>query len=210
MIPRRLLPYFLTALFVLMLAASICEGAGRWNAAEEPPLDVGATVLSLRRYDHGTYLGVMRDDGRQEWIDIGRDEGLEVRTGQRVAYSPRSRPYESRIFGWVRTAHDFRILQHQQQQEERIYHGSGPDGTIILTDNPSAKMTVKDSPSEEVPKKTRKKAKKSGSRTEEEDIVVVNQEDLVKQKEMTEEYYRYLERTNIEKPARRAKRARPL
>jgi len=207
MIPRRLLPLFLTALFVLMLAASMCEGAGRWNAAEEIP-DVEATVLSLRRYDHGTYLGVMRDDGRQEWIDIGRDEGLEVRTGQRVAYSPRSRPYESRIFGWVRTAHDFRLLQ-QQQEEERIYHGSGPDGTIILTDNPSAKMTVKGSTPEEVPKKTRKKAKKSGSRTEEEDVVVVDQEDLVKQKEMTEEYYRYLERTNIAKPVRRAKRARP-
>lgn len=204
MTPRQLILLVLT---VLVLSVSLCE-AGRWRPAEEPVLEVEATVLSLRRFEYGTYLGVMRDDGRQEWVDIGRDEELEVKVGQRVAYWPDSRLYENKAFGWFRTANDFRILP-PQQQEEQVYHGNSPDGTIILTDNPSPEMAVK-GPAEEPPKKSGKKKKKSASPPREEDEVIeVDQEDLIKQKEMTDEYYRYLERTNIEKPLRRAKRARP-
>jgi len=209
MILRVRVTFFVTILLALTLSAPLCEGAGKRQAYKQPVHEVEGTVLSLRRYEMGTYLEVLRDDGRQEWVEINREEGLDVRPDQRVAYTPEIQGYETERFGWLRTGHDFRILP-PTPPEERIYQGSERDGTITFTDNPSESMPRKDFSSAEALQKSREKSKKTDSRMQEQDeIIVVDQEELLREKELSEEYYRYAEQTNAVKPARKAKRAKP-
>jgi len=187
-------------MLVLLLAAPWCEGARRKKP--EPPQDVEATVVSLRRYEIGTYVEVMRDDGRYEWLEINREEGLEVKPDQRIVYSTQSELHEHKSFGMVRYGVDFRVLP--PQHDEQVYREISPDGTPVFTDNPKV------IPAAKVPE-TKKPGQKASRKKPEEEVIVVDQEELQKKEAMTEEYYRYLERTkpSADRPPRKAKRAKP-
>lgn len=182
---------------MLLLTVSLCEGARKKKAESLPSSDVEATVISLRRYELGTYVEVMRDDGLHEWIEINREEGLEVKANQRIAYSTRSRAHESTAFGMLRSSVDFRILP--LQRDEQIYSETSPNGTPIFTDNPSVIHP------EDISATKRPKVSMQPGIDE---VIVVDQEELGRKEAMTEEYYRYLEQTNTDKPMRRAKRAK--
>jgi len=190
----------LIAMIVLLLAAPWCEGARK--ARYKQPQDVEATVVSLRRYEIGTYLEVMRDDGRYEWLEINREEGLEVKPDQRIVYSTRSELHEHKSFGMVRYGVDFRVLP--PQHDEQIYRETSPDGTPVFTDNPKTIPAVKAT-------ETKKPGPKAARQKPEDEVIVVDQEELQKKEAMTEEYYRYLEqtRTSSDRPPRKAKRAKP-
>lgn len=198
----------IAASLLLLLTAPPEVEAGKWKHPPPPGEEVEATVLSLRRYELGAYLEVLRDDGQQEWIEIGREEGFEIRPEQRVAYSAGSGSHASSRFGRVKSAENFRILT--QQRDGRIFTGEAPDGSIIFTDTPSTPMEFNGAATTGSSQgKDKNPKKKKTNRGEEEEISVVDQEELLRKEEMEEEYYRYLERSKAGKHIRRAKRAVP-
>jgi hypothetical protein len=206
----RLVSILTISILILLLPAAFCEGARKQNGYIAPVSEVAAEILSLRRHEHGTYLEVQREDGTQEWIEIGREEGLEVKLGQRIAYTPYSKAYESQAFGRLRTGHDFRILP-QQRGEDDIYRGSGPDNSIVFTDNPRPNTNIERATADGKPMNNRKKPAKKSVKEEEE--LVIDQEDLIQQKAQMDEYYRYLEQTSSERGVRtpkKAKKAMPM
>lgn len=204
---RRFSPILLF-LLVLLLEAPLCESAAYRRSYSLSTNEVEATVLTLRRYETGTYMEVLRDDGLQEWIEINREEGLDVRSGQRIAYTPISPPHEHYMFGRLRTGHYFRILP-QEQGDQPVYQGRETDGAMIFTDNPKENMRLKEPSGDGPGNENRKPQKKGAKGKDREEIIVVTPEQLLIEKEMTDEYYRYLERSNTGKPVRRAKKAMP-
>lgn len=197
------------ATVVLLLAVSPCAGASNKNAAPVSIVDVTATVISVRRYELSTYLEVERDDGIQEWLDVNREKGLTVKPDQRIAYSTRSNAHASESFGTIRYGVDFRILPHLR--DDRIYQGTSSDGVIILTDNPSSDMVLKESFPESSTETTQKYSKnKNASQADADEVIVVEQDELLKNREMVDEFYQYMSDNKQEiKVPRKAKRAKP-
>ncbi len=198
---RRCLHVCLT-LLILLLVAPQCEGARRKKPEQLHTPDVEATVISLRRYQLSTYIEVLRDDGLQEWLEINREQGLQVKPDQRIVYSTRSEAHENTAFGKVRYGVDFRIIP--RQHDDQIYRETAADGTPVFTDNPSVPRSAESSGT----KKTNSKVSREQGIDE---MIVVDQDELRKKAEMTEEYYRYLEQNNTDtyRPVRKAKRAKP-
>ncbi len=197
----------LILLFFLLMWEQSCEAASRKKTVTYPTTTVEATVLSLRRYEHGTYVEVLPDYGQQEWIEISREYGFMVKQDQRIAYTVRSPAHEDKHFGRLRTAYDFRILP--QLRDDHVYQGSAPDGSLVYTDNPSTAITIMKTPTVDSSKENRKSQQsKLPIETNSDEMLVVDQDDLLREKELTEDYYRYLDRTNVEKPIRKAKRAK--
>jgi hypothetical protein len=185
----------MTAMIVLLLAVPWCEAARRWQA--EPLGDVEATVISLRRYEHSTDLQVLNDEGQQEWLDVNREQGLEVREGQRIEYSRSSEPSENMSLGMVRYGVEFRILS--PEPDKQIYRETSPEGTPVFTDNPTS-----------VPSSDPDKLKNSASREQGFDEVIIADPEETRRKEaIMEGLYRYSEQASRSKPERRAKRAKP-
>jgi len=207
---RRWFCLCLTMIVILLLAAPLFgEAKRRRQAAPPPPTpDVEANVISLRRLQLGTYVEVLRDDGKREWIDIKSEEGLEVKAGQRVAYSTRPTAHENSAFGTLRSGEDFRILT--PQNEDRVYRRTGSDGTQIFTDNPSTEVDLKKSaPGKTATKGKKKQSVKASKKPVKDEVVFVDQEERRKQEAMMEELYKYSEQASIKSPERKAKRAKP-
>lgn len=196
----------LTIMLVVLLAAPLFGRDRRKSVAREPIQDVEATVLSLRRYQLGTYVEVMRADGKHEWLMVSDEEGMEVRVGQRVAYTTEDTAIWNASFGsMLRHGAGFRILQ--LQRDDRVFQGVGPDGTTIFTDTPSAEMSPQETATG-VQKHTGTK-KRRGEEPLVDEVVVVDPEEEREKEAMMNELYRYAERANTQKPVRKAKRAKP-
>lgn len=207
---RRWCSSCLLVTIILLLAAPLF-GESRRRRYVPPPAptpDVEATVLSLRRLQFGTYVEVMREDGIQEWIDIKNEEGLEVRTGQRVAYSTRPSVYENNSFGRVRTGEDFRIVA-PHSDNDRVYRGTGSDGTMVFTDNPTTDTNLNKTAQGEMKQKGKKKSAKPSRKQADDDVVYVDVEERKRQEALREELNHYSEQVSVIIPERKAKRAKP-
>lgn len=206
---RRFCSSCLIGTVILLLAAPLF-GEPRRRKYVPPPAptpDVEGTVISLRRLQFGTYVQVMREDGIQEWIDIKNDEGLGVRSGQRVAYSTRPRAYENNHFGMVRTGEDFRIVT--PHSDGQVYRGIGSDGTMIFTDNPTTETNLNKEIPGETKQKGKKKSTKASRKQADDDVVYVDLEERKRQETLREELNNYSEQVSISIPERKAKRAKP-
>lgn len=207
---RRWCSSCLLVTIILLLAAPLF-GESRRRRYVPPPAptpDVEATVLSLRRLQFGTYVEVMREDGIQEWIDIKNEEGLEVRTGQRVAYSTRPSVYENNSFGRVRTGEDFRIVA-PHSDNDRVYRGTGSDGTMVFTDNPTTDTNLNKTAQGEMKQKGKKKSAKPSRKQADDDVLYVDVEERKRQEALREELNNYSEQVSVIIPERKAKRAKP-
>lgn len=205
---RHWLHSSLMTLLVTLLAVSDCAGASKKRAVQVSIEDVKATVISLRRYESSTYLEVLRDDGTQEWIEVNREKGLTARPDQRIVYSTRSKAHANESFGMIRYGVDFSIIPHLH--DDRIYQGSSSDGVIILTDNPSPDLILKDSFSAVRTESARKYPKNKNARQADVDeIVVVESDELLKKKEMEDKFYQYMSDNKESPRVRKAKRAKP-
>lgn len=205
---RHWLHSSLMTLLVTLLAVSDCAGASKKRAVQVSIEDVRATVISLRRYESSTYLEVLRDDGTQEWIEVNREKGLTAKPDQRIVYSTGSAAHANESFGMIRYGVDFSIIPHLH--DDRIYQGSSSDGVIILTDNPSPDLILKDSFSADRTEYARKYPKnKNTSQADVEEIVVVDSDELLKKKEMEDKFYQYMSDNKENPRVRKAKRAKP-
>lgn len=207
---RRWCSSCLLVTIILLLAAPLF-GESRRRRYVPPPAptpDVEATVLSLRRLQFGTYVEVMREDGIQEWIDIKSEEGLEVRAGQRVAYSTRPSVYENNSFGRVRTGEDFRIVA-PHSDNDRVYRGTGSDGTMVFTDNPTTDTNLNKTAQGEMKQKGKKKSAKPSRKQADDDVLYVDVEERKRQEALREELNNYSEQVSVIIPERKAKRAKP-
>lgn len=201
----------LIATVILLLAAPLFGESrrGRYIPPPAPTPDVEATVLSLRRLQFGTYVEVMREDGILEWIDIKNEEGLEVRAGQRVAYSTRPGVYENNSFGRVRTGEDFRIVA-PHSDNDRVYRGTGSDGSMVFTDNPTTDTNLnKAAPGGKKQKGKKKQNARASQKQADDDVVYVDLEERKRQEALREELNNYTEQVSVIIPERKAKRAKP-
>jgi hypothetical protein len=208
--PRRCCSLLLIVTVILLLAVPLFAESRRrkYVPPPAPTPDVEGTVLSLRRLQFGTYVEVMREDGIQEWIDIKNEEGLEVRSGQRVAYSTRPGVYENNSFGRVRTGEDFRIVT--PHSDGQVYRGTGSDGAMVFTDNPTTDTNLyKAVPGGTKQKGKKKQGAKASQKQADDDVVYVDVEERKRQEALREELNNYTEQVSVSVPERKAKRAKP-
>lgn len=132
-------PLWLTSILIVvavLVTVGDLQAAGakrsRGAAAKFQPYEVQATVLSIRRSEFGTYVEVIRESGSYEWVEIDNSEGLQVRKGQRVAYTVSAISRQNNVVDWYRPVTDFRVVL----PEERVYRGKTGNGTLIFSDNP--------------------------------------------------------------------------
>ncbi len=198
----------LMLLLALLLAIPPYGEAGRANPPREP-LEFTATVVDLRRYELGTYLQVLREDGKYEWLEIPESDGMTVKIGQTVAYSTeRSAHWNDSFGGMLRTG--VNIWVPAPKRDDRIYRSKGRDGSLVFTDTPSQSSELPESGKNNVANhgKKKKEPQKRGKKPDEE-VIIIDPEEVRRQEEFTEEYNRYLQDIYHSKPTRRAKRARP-
>lgn len=207
---RRLCSSCLIMTVILLLAAPLFGESRRrkYVAPPAPTPDIEANVISLRRLQFGTYVEVMREDGIHEWIDIKNDEGLEVRSGQRVSYSTNPRAYENNSFGMVRTGEDFRIVT--PFSGNRVYSGTGSDGSMVFTDNPTTEVNLNKVVRGETKQKEKKKqSARTSTKKADDEVAFVNVEERKRQEALREELNNYSEQVSAAVPERKAKLAKP-
>lgn len=136
------LAVLLTLLLVPAAAVDLPAASARQarRANRFQPYEAEATVLAVIKSDSGTYIHTRKESGYYLWIRLARGDEVEVREGQRVAFTVTTAPLPDGMVEWYQRVEDFRILA----PEERTYRGASPDGALIFTDNPE---TLKRRPS---------------------------------------------------------------
>lgn len=172
------------------------------NAGHETSAEVEGTVTAVRRYEHNTYIGVMGDDGTEEWIVVNDGYGMAFRINQRVSYSPASSTHYDGSLGRVRTGTTLRIIP--PHHDDRVFQGVNKDGSMVFTDNPRTGMETRGETAAKK-KKGLRNEKKAAPAPQKEDIIVVEQDELLQEAAMFAEYNRYMEQSEAAKPRKRAR-----